>query len=106
MGKNIKSYATTQVPPWYGLTVHIRSKFTSIIFFKSLSFGQIYSELHKISSFRSNLQRIMQNLLNSPQNIPHHSLIHHVSEACPSRERSEIPANYTNSAQFTHIVRE
>ena len=68
MGKNIKSYATTQVhfpqemeegltakspnlsfKIWYGLTVHIPFHITGIIF-QSLSFGQSYSELHKIRS--------------------------------------------------------
>ena len=70
MGKNIKSYATTQVhfpweregsltakspnlsaKIWYGLTVHIRFfifKFTSKIFqINALSFGKISSKLYK-----------------------------------------------------------
>ena len=32
--------------------------------------------------------------------------LHYVSGTCPGRELSEIPANYTNSAQFAHILRE
>ena len=30
--------------------------------------------------------------------------LYHVSEACPGREPSGIPANYANSAQFAHKV--
>ena len=38
----------------------------------------------------------------------HHLLTHlyYVSEACPGRERSEIPANYANSMLFAHILHE
>ena len=32
--------------------------------------------------------------------------LYYVSEACPGREPSGIPANYANSAQFAHKVRE
>ena len=75
MGKNIKSYATTQVhfpweregslmakspnlsaKIWYGLTVHIHffvSKFTSkIIQIYVLYFGKISSELCKFCAIR------------------------------------------------------
>ena len=31
-------------------------------------------------------------------------LYHYISEACPGRERSEIPANYANSMQFAHNI--
>ena len=40
---------------------------------------------------------------NSHQLLTH---LHYVSGTCPSRELSEIPANYANSPHFTHIVRE
>ena len=33
-------------------------------------------------------------------------ILHYVSGTCPGREPSEIPANYANSTQFAHIVRE
>ena len=32
--------------------------------------------------------------------------ISYVSDTCPGRERPGIPANYANSTQFTHTVRE
>ena len=32
--------------------------------------------------------------------------ISYVSDTCPGRELSGIPANYADSAQFAHIVRE
>ena len=51
-----------------------------------------------------------------PQNSPTQSAnsakfapfvnISYVSDTCPGRELSAIPANYANSAQFAHIVRE
>ena len=58
-------------------------------------------------------KQIKQNPLNSPiysriaQNS--HQLLtylYYVSEACPGREPSGIPANYASSAQFAHTVRE
>ena len=33
-------------------------------------------------------------------------MLHYVSGTSPGREPSEIPANYANSTQFAHIVRE
>ena len=58
-------------------------------------------------------QRIMQ----IPRSLPTYSvnhakfakfanIIYYVSEACPSREPSAISANYANSTQFAHTVRE
>ena len=58
-------------------------------------------------------QRIMQIPRSSPTYSANHAkfakfanIIYYVSEACPSREPSAIPANYANSAQFAHTVRE
>ena len=61
---------------------------------------QISSELSKIRSIRPLTLRITQN---SHQLSTH---LHCVSGTCPGRELSEIPVNYTDSAQFTHIVHE
>ena len=47
------------------------------------------------------MPRIMQN---SHQLLLTH--LYYVSEACPGRERSEIPANYAVSVQFAHSFRE
>ena len=93
MGKNIKSYGTTQqsifpqeregslmakspnllAKIWYGLTIHIRLfilKFTSKIFqIYVLSFGKISSELYKFRAVRPRILRMMQN--------SHHLLIHY-----------------------------
>ena len=59
------------------------------------------------------LQRIMQIPCSSPTYSANHvkfakfaNIIYYVSEACPSRESSAIPANYANSAQFAHTVHE
>ena len=56
-------------------------------------------------------QRIMQILHGSPTYSANHTkftkfanIIYYVSEACPSREPSAIPANYANSTQFAHTV--
>ena len=43
---------------WYGLTIHIiRFKILQEKFFKIVSFGQIYSELHKICSVHPKISR-------------------------------------------------
>ena len=57
-----------------------------------------------------------QRITQIPQNLPTQSAnsakfapfvnISYVSDTCPSREPSAIPANYANSAQFAHTVRE
>ena len=120
MGKNIKSYATTQVhfprereaslmakspnlsfKIWYGLTVHIiRSKFHKQKFFKIWSFGQNSNKLSKIRSIRLYTPRIVQN--------SHRLLtyLYYVSGTCSGREPCGIPANYANSVQFAHTVHE
>ena len=57
-------------------------------------------------------QRIMQIPRNSPTKSTNYAKfapfvnISYVSDTCPSRELSGIPANYANSALFTQIVRE
>ena len=62
-----------------------------------------------------NFQRIKQNSLNSPTYSANYAkfapvinpfILHYVSGTCPGRELSGIPANYANSMQFAHIVRE
>ena len=58
------------------------------------------SEVCKFRAVRPQLPRITRN---SHQLLTH---LYYVSEACPGRERSEIPANYANSAQFAHSFRE
>ena len=56
-------------------------------------------------------QRIMQIPCNSPTKSVNYAKfapfvnISYVSDTCPSRELSGIPANYADSMQFTHIVR-
>ena len=59
-----------------------------------------WSESSRIRSIRPHTPRMMQN---SHQLLTY---LHYVSEACPGREPSGIPANYANSAQFAHTVRE
>ena len=57
-------------------------------------------------------QRITQILRNLPTKSANYAKfapfvnISYVSDTCPSRELSGIPANYADSAQFAHIVRE
>ena len=57
-------------------------------------------------------QRIMQIPCNSPTQPANYVKfapfvnISYVSDTCPSRELSRIPANYADSAWFAHIVRE
>ena len=57
-------------------------------------------------------QRITQIQRNSPTKSANYTKftpfvnISYVSDTCPGRELSGIPANYADSAQFTHIVRE
>ena len=57
-----------------------------------------------------------QRITQIPQNSPTQSAnsvkfapfvnISYVSDTCPGRELSGIPANYADSMQFAHIVRE
>ena len=58
-------------------------------------------------------QRIMQISCGLPTYSANHvkfakfaNIICYVSEACPSRELSGIPANYADSTRFTHILHE
>ena len=58
-------------------------------------------------------QRIMQIPCSSPTQSANHTkfapfanIIYYVSEACPSREPCEIPANQAKFAQFAHLSRE
>ena len=57
-------------------------------------------------------QRIMQIPRNSPTKSVNYAKfapfvnISYVSDTCPGRELSGIPANYADSTQFAHIVRE
>ena len=117
MGKNIKSYATTQVHSpgkgrealWQKVQIfHLNMvrlnhtyysllNFTSKIFQILLSFGQNSSS--KIHSIRLYTPQIAQN--------SHRLLtyLYYVSGTCPCREPCKIPANYANSAQFAHTVR-
>ena len=123
MGKNIKSYATfpQSVSPGKGrevlrqkrpnvqiflfkygtvLPYTFVSKFTSKIFQLRFVLWHIPSELSRIPSIRPHTPQMMQN---SHQLLTH---LHYVSGTSPGRELSGIPANYANSAQFAHIVRE
>ena len=87
---------------------------------KSKSFGKNMVRFNRTHSF-PNLQakffkfmfctsvKFTAKYANSTQfapNIPHHLLIHYVSDACPSRELPKIPANYADSVQFAHNFRE
>ena len=58
------------------------------------------SESSKICSIRSHTPQMMQNL--------HHLFTHlpYVSDACPSRELSEIPVNQAKFTPFAHKFRE
>ena len=58
-----------------------------------------------------------QQIMQIPHSLPTYSvnhakfakfanIIYYVSEACPSREPSAIPANYANSTKFAHTVHE
>ena len=59
-----------------------------------------WSKSSRIRSIRPQTPRMMQN---SCKLLTH---LYYVSEACPGRECSKIPANYANSARFAHTVRE
>ena len=74
--------------------------YTSKFFFKIGSFGQNSSKLSKIRSIRLYTPRIAQD--------SHRLLtyLYYVSGTCPSREPCGIAANYANSTQFAHTVRE
>ena len=73
---------------------------------------QNFSNLHLV--FWQNFQRIMQIPRNSPQKFCksckictiYLSIIHYVSDACPSRALSEIPANQVKFTPFAHKFHE
>ena len=115
MGKNIKSYATTQVhfpreregslkakgpnlsfTIRYGLTVHIIRFSNYKQNFQNCLPQSNSSELRKFHAVRPHSPRIPQNS----------HILHYVSDTCPGREPCKISANYANSAKFAHTVRE
>ena len=115
MGKNIKSYATTQVhfprkregsltakgpnlsfTIWYNLTVYIIRFSNYKQNFQNCLPQSNSSELRKFHAVRPHSPRIPQNS----------HILHYVSGTCPGREPCKIPANYANSTQFAHTVRE
>ena len=161
MGKNIKSYATTQVhSPGKGREA-LRQK-VQIFHLNMVRLNRTYYSLLNFTSklfqnwlFRAKFKQIKQNLLNLPiystnyakfapiinlfilcfRGLPQQRTlrnsselckfrtvrpqspritrnshpfvnISYVSDTCPSRELSAIPANYANSAQFAHTVHE
>ena len=111
MGKNIKSYATTQV--------HFPGKGREASRQKSKSFGKNmvrFNRTHLFLNLQAKFFKFMfctsikstANYANSKQfapKIPHHLLIHYVSDACTGREFSQIPVNYANFVQFAHNFR-
>ena len=71
--------------------------------------------LHSRFCTLANFQQISKIRSNSPTYSANYAkfapiinpfILHYVSGTCPGREPSGIPANYANSAQFTHIVHE
>ena len=71
--------------------------------FKCLPQQRILKNSSELCKFHANRPHSPRMTRNSHQLFIH---LHYVSDACPGREYSEIPANYANSAQFTHIVHE
>ena len=74
---------------------------------------KIYKQNFQNCPLQSKFQQITQIPRNSPtqtanQRIPHILLTYstYVSGTCPGREPCKIPANYANSTQFAHTVRE
>ena len=161
MGKNIKSYATTQVhSPGKGREA-LRQK-VQIFRLNMVRLNRTYYSLLNFTSklfqnwlFRAKFKQIKQNSLNLPiystnyakfapiinlfilcfRGLPRQRTlrnsselckfrtvhpqspritrnshpfvnISYVSDTCPGRELSAIPANYANSAQFAHTVHE
>ena len=85
----------------------------SFLKFRTKFFKQNFSFLLlKLWLFASKLSKICSNSPTYSVNyakftpIINPFILHYVSGTCPGREPSEIPANYANSMQFTHIVRE
>ena len=81
---------------WYGLTVHIIRFSNYKQNFQNCLPQPNSSELCKFCAVRPHSPRIPQNL----------HILHYVSGTCPGREPRKIPANYANSVQFAHTVRE
>ena len=76
--------------------LNLQAKFFNYV----LYFSKNSSELSKIRSIRPHSPRITRN--------SHHLLTHYIVYfrcLTSGRELSGIPANHTNSAQFTHIIR-
>ena len=69
-------------------------------FFKIVPSSQNSSKLRRFRAIHPHSPRITR--------IPHILLTYstYVSGTCPGREPCRIPANYANSAQFAHTVRE
>ena len=112
MGTNIKSYATTQVhSPGEGreaLQQKVQNFWQNMVRFnRTHSFPNLQAKFFKFMFCTS--VKFTANYANSMQftpNIPHHLLIHYVSDACLGRELLKIPANYADSVQFAHNFRE
>ena len=87
---------------WYGLTVHICFLILNLQ-------SKIFQFFKFTLVFWQKFQRIMQIPRNSPYNSTKHAKFApfiYVSDACPSRELSKIPANQAKFAPFAHILRE
>ena len=121
MGKNIKSYTTfpqSIFPPGKGGKPYGK-KSKSFRLKNVIRLNRTHSFLNLQQNFSflfctlADFQRIKQNSLNLPTYSANYAkfapiinpfILHYVSGTCPGRELSGIPANYTNSAQFAHIV--
>ena len=110
MGTNIKGYATTQVHSpgegrealWQKVQIFWQKK-NMVRFNRTHLFPNLQAKFFKFMFCTS--VKFTVNYANSAQfapNIPHHLLIHYVSDACPSRELPKIPVNYADSVQFSH----
>ena len=120
MGKNIKSYATIPCPfpreregsltakvlKFFVLnmvrlnrTHYSHLKFTNKIFqFSKLSHKVNSSKVCRFRAVRPHSPRITRN--------SHILLTYYVPGTCPGKEPCRIPANYANSVQSAHTVRE
>ena len=89
--------------------VRLNRTYYSLLNFTSKIYILFASKFHK-QNFSFEFSKIRSICLYTPritQNL--HQLLtylYYVSGTCPGRELSGIPANYGNSTQFTHIVRE
>ena len=107
MGKNIKSYATTQVhsPQEREGSLMAKSPNLSakIRLNRTHSFLKLQAKVFKFTLYANSAQ--FAHIVCELREI-RTIYLHYVSGTCPGRELSEIPANYANSAQFAHILRE